>query len=136
MSTEFENNDTDHPEEQVYITKTFVRADGYIYKETTLNGMFHASPTGEPSFASIDPSGTPIHHAWHAFGEYHRIDGPAIVAFHGGTKQPKTETFLINARPRPRQNGPYRIRWNVDGTLWKEEFAESNTYLASPKPDI
>lgn len=124
MSIEFENDGKGQTEEQVFITKTLVRSSGHIYKETTLNGLLHAGPMDEPSAATFDPDGNPIRHAWHAFGEYHRIDGPAEINFHHRTDRPMTELFMIDGKPRLPEIGPWRVRWNDDGTLWREEFAE------------
>ncbi|MEL6415734.1 MAG: hypothetical protein AAFQ15_12420 [Pseudomonadota bacterium] len=60
MSSEFDENGSGASGELVYITKTIVREDGHIYKETTLDGLMHAGPLGEPSAATYDPDGYPI----------------------------------------------------------------------------
>lgn len=134
VNIEFEKENTGQSEEQVFITKTFVRSSGYIYKETTLNGLLHAGPMGEPSAATFDPDGYPLRHAWHAFGEYHRIDGPAKIDFHHRTDKPMTERFMIDGKPRPPEVGPFRICWNDDGTLWREEFAEPSRPQRPTRP--
>lgn len=118
-------------DEQVFITKTHVRSGGHIYKETTLDRLLHAGPLDEPSAATYDPDGNPISHSWHAFGEEHRANGPSSIVFHKGTNIPMTEAYMREGRPRPAEEGPYIVRWNQDGTLWKEEYDEPYTPVLS-----
>ncbi|MBO9466719.1 hypothetical protein J7443_15860 [Tropicibacter sp. R15_0] len=114
--------------ERLFITETYVRPGGFIYKETTLDGVLHAGPLNEPSAATFDPEGNPIHHTWHKAGVEHRLHGPSSVSFHDGTNRPKTETFKIEGKPRPSLDGPWMLRRDLDGSLWQEEYADGTVF--------
>ncbi|WP_300029285.1 hypothetical protein [uncultured Roseobacter sp.] len=132
MSNEEVRNRSDVSAEQVFVTKTYVRTNGFIYKETTLNGSLHAGPLDEPSMATFDPEGNPIRHMWHAFGEEHRSDGPSCVVFFSGSENRRIEEFKINGEPRPEADGPFRIRYSPDGEVMKNEYSEKSNDPFTP----
>jgi len=110
--------------ERLYLTKTYVRPGGFIYRETTLDGLLNAGPMDEPSQVTFDPDGNPIRMAWHRAGVSHRSNGPAVLAFHDGTNQPMTELFEMDGKPRPADEGPYIVRLDLHGRPHRLEFSD------------
>lgn len=124
------------PYEQLFITRTYVRPGGYIYKETTLDGVLHAGPLGEPSAATFDPEGNPIEYSWHARGVEHRTDGPTTVVFFDGTDIPQTEFYAVEGQKRPSAAGPYRVRFDKTGQICTEEYADGTVRSVKPSQPV
>lgn len=128
VSYDIEKDSSGKTEELVYVTKTYVRPDGHIYRKTTLNGLAHSGPFDEPSMATFDPNGNPIEHSWHAFGKEHRIYGPSTVVFHEGTDKPRAQMFKISGKPRLAKDGPFCVYLNQDGSLRAAERADGTPW--------
>jgi len=119
--------------EEVYETRTVYERDTGLPRRqrTTLNGLKHAPPDGSPSEIAYDDKGRPLELTWHAFGEEHRADGPATIVLYPDTGRPMTEVYKVNGEPRPREQGPFRVRIDRDGKVWEEEFADQHRSVTS-----
>lgn len=127
MSIELPKNRHGMPYEHLFITKTYVRPGGIIHRKTTLDGLLHTGPfDDEPSSANYDPDGNPMNFTWHEAGVEHRANGPSRIVFHEGTNRPATEAFRINGKPRVVEDGPHRIRRNLDGTIRELEYVDGS----------
>lgn len=115
-------------DKDVYVTEA-VHEPGtgrLFYQLTKLNGLKHAPPDGSPSYVARDDLGRTTYE-WHAFDKEHRIDGPAIIITRPNSHTPMTEEYVLHGKPRPSEQGPYRIRRDEDGGIWQEEFAPGET---------
>lgn len=109
--------------DQIFETHTVVRPDGTPrHQLTRLNNLKQAMPHGDASEISYDTNGIPSRKIWHEADLEHRVGAPARVVFHGGMDLPMTESYKINGQPISADAGPWRVRWNEDGTLWREDF--------------
>jgi len=91
--------------------------------ETKLNGLKHSPPDDTPSRVVYDRQGRLIEQQWHAYGENHRLTGPSVVLLYPETGIHMTEAYEIRGKPRPANEGPYRVRRREDGSIWQQEFA-------------
>ena len=125
--------------ESVYTTETVYDDETGLPRRqiTTLNGLKHAPPDGSPSQVAFDREGRATEKIWHAFGEEHRLDGPAAIVLFPETGVHMTEDFMIKGHPRPSGQGPCRIRRNELGEVWQQEFSsEENPSPENPNRDL
>lgn len=117
---EFEKDKDIYKTEAVYDPET----GELFYQKTWLNGKLHAPPDGSPSYigGSLEKRLT---FTWHAHDKEHRIKGPSKIIMHPNSNIPMTEVFMIEGKPRPADQGPFRIRRDENGDVWQEEFTPS-----------
>lgn len=124
--------------EIVYVTETVYHEESGLPRRqwTTLNGLKHAPPSGEPSLIAWDDQGRIVHKYWHAFDLEHKIDGPAAIVFYPENGKPKTEDFKIDGQPLSKEQGPFRIRRDLNGLILHEEYISEDGQRPEYSPPL
>lgn len=121
--------------EEIFVTETVYNKETGLptRQHTTLNKLKHAPPDGNPSLIAFDDDGNPSLMCWHEADVEHRLEGPSTIALYpSGVHQ--AEMYKIHGKPRPKSEGPFRIRRSEDGSIYSEEFADEFQYLSKKPP--